>query len=52
VPHTADARSKPNKLCIILWSILVSALPLGRLSTLLVVCPYLGSLLPSILQGS
>jgi hypothetical protein len=44
--------SKPNKLWIALWIILVIATPLGMLSTLLAVGPYLGALLLSILQGS
>jgi uncharacterized RDD family membrane protein YckC len=42
----------PSKLWIVLWIILVIAVPLGMVGTLLIVGPYIGELLLSIVQGS
>jgi hypothetical protein len=46
------ADSNPSKLWIALWIILVIAAPLGMVGTLLIVGPYIGALLLSILGGS
>jgi uncharacterized RDD family membrane protein YckC len=46
------ADGNPSKLWVVLWIVLIIAAPLGMAGTLLIVGPYIGSLLLSILQGS